>query len=145
MLPKGKGKIKNKEKIILLDEPLKNYLLSLPVSYDLPEVKKMFFLGIKQPFAKASFVQPYPLSKNTVDTRFKEIKKALNIGQNKTLYGFKHTGNVNLLLNGADLIELMYKNGHTKISQTETYARQLLEQVPEMKYIRKTRDDLDFK
>ncbi|GEM_PF-2666122 len=145
VLPKGKGKIKNKIKIVLLDEPVKQYLLKLPIDYNNPKHSEKFFIGVKKRFAKASFCQPLPLSKNTVDTHFKKLKKDLNIGEHKTLYSFKHTGNVNLLLNGADLIELMYKNGHTKISQTETYARQLLELVPEMKYVRKTREDLDFK
>jgi integrase len=145
VLPKGKGKIKNKAKIVLLDEPLKKYLQTLPIDFEDSENAEMYFIGIKQAYAKASFVQKYRLSKNTVDTRFKQLKKDLKIEEHKTLYSFKHTGNVNLLIEGADLIELMYKNGHTKISQTETYARQLLQQVPEMKYVRKTRKDLDFK
>lgn len=145
VLPKGKAKIKNKSKTILLDEPLKQYLLNLPVDYNDSNNAKMFFIGIDKPYAKSAFSRPLQLSKNTIDTRFKQLKKNLNIGLNKTLYSFKHTGNVNLLINGADLIELMYKNGHTKISQTETYARQLIEQVPEMKYIRKKRDDLEFR
>lgn len=145
VLPKGKGKIKNKIKTVLLDEPLKQYLLKLPIDYSSSKDTDKFFIGVKKRYAKASFCQKLPLSKNTVDTRFKHLKKDLNIGEHKTLYSFKHTGNVNLLLNGADIIELMYKNGHTKISQTETYARQLIEQVPEMKYIRKKRDDLEFR
>lgn len=145
VLPKGKGKIKNREKIVLLDEPLKVYLLNLGFDFKHKDNQKLYFIGQKRAYDKAKFFGRYPVSKNTIDTRFKQLKKDLNISTHKTLYSFKHTGNVNLLLSGADLIELMYKNGHKKISQTETYARQLIEQVPETKYIRKSRDDLDFK
>lgn len=31
VLPKGNAKVKNKRKIILLDKPLKDYLLALPI------------------------------------------------------------------------------------------------------------------
>lgn len=145
VLPKGKGKIKNREKIVLIDEPLKVYLLNLGLDYKNKDNQKLYFIGQKRAYAKGMFFGRYPVSKNTIDTRFKLLKKDLQISIHKTLYSFKHTGNVNLLLSGADLIELMYKNGHKKISQTETYARQLIEQVPETKYIRKQRDDIDFK
>jgi integrase len=145
VLPKGKAKVKNKRKIILLDKPLRDYLLALPIDYDNPKDLEKYFIGTKQAYARNQFVAEYPLSKNTIDTRFKLLKAELKIEQHKTLYSFKHTGNVNLLIDGADIIELMYKNGHSKISQTETYARQLIEQVPEMKYIRKTRKDFNFK
>lgn len=144
ILPKGKAKVKNKSKTILLDEPLKAYLQKLDIDFDNPELQEHFFIGTNSPYAKSSFVAQYPLPISTIGSRFQKLKKDLGIEENKTLYGFKHTGNVNLLINGADLIELMYKNGHSKISQTETYARQLIEQVPEIKYIRATRPDIDY-
>lgn len=144
VLPKGKGKVKNKSKTILLDEPLKQYLLKLPINYNDQNIGDLFFIGTDASFQKSKFIAKLPLSPSTIGSRFQKLKSELNIDENKTLYSFKHTGNVNLLVNGADLIELMYKNGHSKISQTETYARQLIEQVPEVKYIRKIRDDIDF-
>src|SRR5690606_38331564 len=84
LLPKGKGKVKNKTKTVLLDEPLKQYLLSLPVDYSDINCQTSYFIGIKKPYAKASFVQQYALSKNTTDTRFKQLKKDLSIEQHKT-------------------------------------------------------------
>ncbi|WP_256012676.1 tyrosine-type recombinase/integrase [Desertivirga xinjiangensis] len=144
VLPKGKGKVKNKSKTVLLDEPLKQYLLKLPINYNDQSIGDLFFIGTDARFQKSKFVAKLPLATSTIGSRFQKLKSELTIDENKTLYSFKHTGNVNLLINGADLIELMYKNGHSKISQTETYARQLIEQVPEVKYIRKTRDDIDF-
>lgn len=144
ILPKGKAKIKNKSKTVLLDEPLKEYLLKLDIDFNDPDIQEYFFIGTNAPYAKSSFVAQFPIATSTIGSRFQKLKKDLGIEENKTLYGFKHTGNVNLLINGADLIELMYKNGHSKISQTETYARQLIEQVPEIKYIRATRPDIDY-
>lgn len=145
VLPKGKGKVKNKIKNVLIDEPLKQFLLSLNIDFETLSDSKLYFIGNDKTNGKRKFLARYPLANSTIQSKFQKLKKELNIDVNKTLYSFKHTGNVNLLLNGADLIELMYKNGHSKISQTETYARQLIEQVPEMKYIRKTREDIDFK
>ena len=145
ILPKGKGKVKNKSKTILIDEPLKQFLMTLNVDFETLSDSSLYFIGNDKVNGKRKFVAKHSLASSTIQSKFQKLKLDLNIEQHKTLYSFKHTGNVNLLIEGADLIELMYKNGHTKISQTETYARQLIEQVPEMKYIRKTRDDIDFK
>ncbi|MDF3078030.1 MAG: tyrosine-type recombinase/integrase [Sphingobacteriaceae bacterium] len=144
VLPKGKAKIKNKAKTVLIDQPLKKYLLELPIDFRNETYSERYFIGITKPLQKAGFCKELPLSKNTVDSRFKILKKDLKIEKNKTLYSFKHTGNVNLLISGADLVELMYRNGHSKVSQTETYARELLDQIPESKYIRKSRKDFNF-
>jgi len=145
MMPKGTSKIKTKSRTVLIDEPIKEYLLGLGIKYNDPEIRDMYFIGKNKLYSGNQFVGQNPMSKHTIDARFKELKRVLGIEINKTLYGFKHTGNVNLIINGAELLELMFKNGHSKISQTETYARQLIEQVPEIKYIRKKRDDLEFK
>lgn len=145
MMPKGTSKIKTKSRTVLIDEPIKEYLLGLGIKYNDPEISDMYFIGKNKLYSGNQFVGQNPMSKHTIDARFKELKRILGIEINKTLYGFKHTGNVNLIINGAELLELMFKNGHSKISQTETYARQLIEQVPEIKYIRKKRDDLEFK
>jgi len=144
VLPKGKAKVKARGKTVLIDEPLKQYLLKLPVNYSQQNAADFYFIGINAPHERSKFVTKFPLPIATLNSRFKKLKKDLKLEQHKTLYSFKHTGNVNLLINGADLIELMYKNGHTKVSQTETYARQLIEQVPEIKYVRKNREDIDF-
>jgi len=145
VLPKGKGKVKTRSKTVLIDEPLKQYLLKLGVNFNSKTNGEHYFIGIDEPYAKSKFVARLPLPIATLNSRFKKLKKDLKLEQHKTLYSFKHTGNVNLLINGADLIELMYKNGHSRISQTEAYARDLINQVPEIKYIRKVRDDIDFK
>jgi integrase len=65
-------------------------------------------------------------SRNEVSARYKLIKEAVGIkDSNFTLYGWKHSGNVDSYLAGVDIYDLMRQNRHHSIAQTETYLRSM--------------------
>lgn len=69
---------------------------------------------------------PEPIGITTFSNQFKIVLIALGLhGQSYDLYGFKHTGNINLYLATKDLKAVMDQNGHSSLSMTEKYLRDL--------------------
>lgn len=90
-----------------------------------------FLFGKKREggFSKFQYrIQPSPssFSRNTMTKRHAEILKACGItNPDYTMYGWKHTGNVDAYLAGVDIYDLMRQNRHHSIEQTMTYLRSL--------------------
>ena len=60
--------------------------------------------------------------------RFKKLKLALNLSDNKTMYGFKHTFVSLLLEKQVPHIEIMKITGHKTLSSFQVYARRACEE-----------------
>lgn len=69
---------------------------------------------------------PKPYNRNSVTERHTAILKAVGItDSNYTMYGWKHTGNVDAFLAGVDPYDLMRQNRHHSLEQTMNYLRSL--------------------
>lgn len=67
-----------------------------------------------------------PYNRNSVTGRHTEILKSVGITDpNYTMYGWKHTGNVDSFLAGVDPYDLMRQNRHHSLEQTMKYLRSL--------------------
>jgi len=67
-----------------------------------------------------------PVAETYFYKRHKEVLEAVGLyGGDYDMYGYKHTGNINLFKSGADLKHLQEQNRHLNIAQTYTYIRQL--------------------
>lgn len=77
-------------------------------------------------FGQGGVPGPEPSPRTSLFTLFKTVLKDLQLdNQNYDLYGFKHTGNINLYLATLDMYAVMKQNGHTSLSMTEQYLRDL--------------------
>lgn len=67
-----------------------------------------------------------PYSRNRVTKQHTKALNAVGITDSRyTMYGWKHTGNVDSFLAGVDIHDLMRQNRHHSINQTYTYLRSL--------------------
>lgn len=67
-----------------------------------------------------------PYNRNSVTERHTKILKAVGIKDtNYTMYGWKHTGNVDSFLAGVDVYDLMRQNRHHSLEQTMNYMRSM--------------------
>jgi site-specific recombinase XerD len=57
--------------------------------------------------------------------KFRMIRAELNLSKDYTLYSFKHTRAVHLLMDGAQPIDIMQLFRHTDLSTTTKYIRDL--------------------
>lgn len=62
---------------------------------------------------------------DNMQKRFRQIRKHLNLGQDFTLYSFKHTRAVHLLIDGAEPVDIMQLFRHTDLGATTKYIRDL--------------------
>ena len=68
---------------------------------------------------------PHKVSTNHFGELFRQVRDELKLGTDYTLYGWKHTGNVDCALAGLDLKSLQLQNGHHDLSMTDKYLRNL--------------------
>lgn len=68
---------------------------------------------------------PKPVGINYFSDYYREVMKALGMGEEYTLYGWKHTRNVHLWMQEKDLLRLMRHNRHTDPKVTMRYLRSL--------------------
>ena len=61
--------------------------------------------------------------KNTLANYFKKIKDKLNLSEDYTIYGWKHTRIVHLMMLGVDGYEITYKARHSDTKTTDDYKR----------------------
>lgn len=67
-----------------------------------------------------------PYGRNAITVRHTAIMKACGLTDSKySMYGWKHTGNIDSFLAGVDIYDLMRQNRHHSIEQTMTYLRSL--------------------
>jgi site-specific recombinase XerD len=66
-----------------------------------------------------------PVSDDFIAKRFRKIRSELNLSQDYTLYGFKHSRCVHLLKDGVKLSDISKLFRHTDIATTAKYARDL--------------------
>ena len=64
-----------------------------------------------------------PIGKSTMRTRFRQYRKQLHIPEDRTLYAWKHTGAINALEKGMDLVKLKDHMRHANIDTTMQYAK----------------------
>lgn len=66
------------------------------------------------------------MTRNSVSGHHGEILKLCKLDRKKySLYGWKHTGNVDSFLAGVDIYDLMRQNRHHSIAQTEQYLQSM--------------------
>ena len=111
----SQSKNKKQESVVIPDA-----FLPLVQSMKLRDYPKDHFI-----FGRGMMPSSIPLGRNRVSEQFKKIKEDLKFGPDYTLYGFKHSGNVNAYLAGIDIYSIMRQNRHHSIEQTMTYLRQL--------------------
>ncbi|WP_316809345.1 hypothetical protein [Pedobacter agri] len=87
--------------------------------------KEYILLGSAQ-----TFISKNMCSENYAYNRFKKCLEATGLlDKNYTLYSFKHLSNVRKFLAGWALAEICSANRHGRLSETETYLKELLKFV----------------
>jgi len=67
-----------------------------------------------------------PLTESCFSKRHSEVLKAVGLNsKGYDMYGYKHTGNINLFESGADLKDIQEQNRHKNIAQTHAYLEKL--------------------
>ena len=75
-------------------------------------------------------VGPKSIGSNRAYKRFKAVLKILKLtGKGYTLYSFKHYSNIQRLLNGWNLAEIMVVNRHSSIAMTEKYLKNITRDI----------------
>lgn len=64
-----------------------------------------------------------PIGKSTLRTRFRQYRKQLGIPEDRTLYAWKHTGAINALEKGMDILKLKDHMRHANINTSMQYAK----------------------
>lgn len=62
---------------------------------------------------------------DSIQKKFRKIRKALKLGEDYTLYSFKHTRAIHLLMDGAEPVDIMQLFRHTDLGATTKYIRDL--------------------
>jgi len=76
-------------------------------------------------FGKFGKPGPVAYPKNALTTKHKDIMKELEIPTTKTLYSWKHTGNIAAALSGINIKILQMQNRHKSLDYTDKYLRGL--------------------
>lgn len=66
---------------------------------------------------------PKQMKRNTVSIHHSEVRDALGIDKRHNLYSWKATGNMDAVLAGIDIYDIMRQNRHHSLEQTMTYLR----------------------
>ncbi|MEL6607173.1 MAG: site-specific integrase [Bacteroidota bacterium] len=66
-----------------------------------------------------------PIGRNTMSARHRRILKRLNFGRGYCLYSWKHTGAIQAVKNGIDVVQLMIQLRHHSLQETHKYLRQM--------------------
>jgi integrase len=74
-------------------------------------------------FGRGGIPSDKPIGKSTLRTRFSEYRRQLHIPADRTLYAWKHTGAINALEKGMDLVKLKDHMRHANIDTTMQYAK----------------------
>ena len=89
--------------------------------YKLRDFPRNYFL-----FSHSGQPGPEPVGKNFFYNKQRAILDELGFtDQEYTLYGYKHTGNINLYLATNDIMAVFEQNGHSSLDQTRNYMRDL--------------------
>lgn len=64
-----------------------------------------------------------PIRRVVFTERHSAVLRACGLGHEHSLYGWKHTGNIDSYMAGIDILELMKQNRHKSLEQTMTYLR----------------------
>lgn len=102
------------------------FLRELRNVYHLHECPRDYFV-----FGKDGKPGPKELGKNNMRTRFRNIRKKLNMPEGYKYYSWKHTGNGRASDAGISLQALQDQNGHASIKTTEIYMRHKIGKVSE--------------
>lgn len=71
-----------------------------------------------------------PVSKNFFTERFVKIREKLNLSDDYTIYGMRHTAVCQLLKSGTEWHEIMKRTGHQDMASFQKYARQIFAEPP---------------
>lgn len=112
----AEGTKARREDYIPLDPELKRYFLE----HQIDKLPADWFI-----FGHGGRPGPEMAYKNMYATRFREYRDNLGIDARHTLYGFKHTRNIDLVRAGVSPYDLMVLNRHKNIDETMTYLRDL--------------------
>ena len=77
-------------------------------------------------FTKKGEPGPVPVSKNYFWKQFDKARKQLSLPRHYKFYGFKHTGAVVALRNGANIKEIQHQMGHSSIAITDEYLKSMV-------------------
>jgi integrase len=89
--------------------------------YKLRDYPKNYFL-----FSHSGSPGPEPVGVNYFYNKQRSMLDELGFtDQEYTLYGYKHTGNINLYLATNDIMAVFEQNGHSSLDQTRNYMRDL--------------------
>lgn len=80
-------------------------------------------------FSKHAMPGPERVSKNYYTTKYKSIKQKLELGDEYTMYSWKHTRVTDLLMNGFTDAEVMDLTGHRDTSSYDHYKRNLGQKI----------------
>lgn len=77
-------------------------------------------------FTKEGEPGPEPVKKNYFNRQFLKIRRQLELPEDYKFYGFKHTGAVVAIRNGADIKEIQNQMGHSSIQTTDEYLKSMV-------------------
>jgi|GEM_PF-3288801 len=113
------------ERIVPLDVPIYNHLMSCNIDFNNPELKEknLFSYDLNK---KISYVGDRQFLHRHMTYTFKIMLKELGIDDTLNKYNLKHTANVHeIVYEGMSFAQVQAKNGHVLSSQTEIYLRDL--------------------
>lgn len=100
--------------------PICQELMDIIIEEDIINLPKEYYL-----FGALGKPGPNPIPETYLSTIYWKIKKDLNIDFKFTIYSFKHTRVVDLLVAGFEPIVVMYLTGHTDWASFQAYIREL--------------------
>lgn len=102
---------------------------SIPISEELMDIIKEDGLKNLSPewylFGNGGVPGPAPAYTHLFTEAYQKIKEKLKLDSNYTIYGFKHSRVIDLLIAGFDPIKVMYLTGHTDWGSFQKYIRDL--------------------
>ncbi|WP_028295405.1 tyrosine-type recombinase/integrase [Olivibacter sitiensis] len=101
--------------------PISDELMELIQSMSLTELPLNFYV-----FGRGNKPSEFKTNKDGFSVRYKPIKDQLGLDNKYTLYGWKHTRVVNLLMAGFSDQEVMTLTGHTDYQSFMAYKRELM-------------------
>jgi integrase len=102
----------------------KDGFVSIPERFDI-ELKNLKFLDNEGEYVFPSQDKLKPISKNMMGERYRKLIKVLKLGNEYTLYSWKHSGVVAAYKAGIDIKTIQSQCRHQSLEQTDIYLKSL--------------------
>ena len=103
----------------------KSPTISKPFAEVLKQMNLHLYPGDFYVFGRDGKPGKLPVAKNYFSAMYRRILEGLGYSLDYSLYSWKHTGNVDAVLSGMDIKSIQLQNGHSDLSVTDEYLRDL--------------------